>query len=419
MSAEISYVRQLCGILGRWHKVPLLFRHLGWRGALGYVARRLGRLICGEPQSSTPKNNVIAFYDFLIRPARPASVEASAIPLRSMNWVIPHFEIGSGGHMTAFRMIQQLEQRGYQCRIVLVGPSAYRNNAELTRTIRKHFIPLAASASVGEASLEPAEFTVATSWETAYAVRRFADTRHKLYFVQDLEPYFYAHGSTYAFAEATYRFGFIGITAGDWLAQVMREQYGMEAYPFGFSYDKAQHQLKPQQPGPQRVFLYARSVTPRRGFELGLLALSLVHKALPEVEFVLVGWDASAYEIPFKHINPGVVPAAKLPEYYQMCDAALVLSLTNLSLLPLELMACGCPVVSNDGPNVEWQLKHEDNALLAAPTPEDLAAALIRLLTEEELRQRIIANGLAFAQASDWSREGSRVHACLEQIRSR
>ena len=68
-----------------------------------------------------------------------------------------------------------------------------------------------------------------------------------------------------------------------------------------------------------------------------LLTLSLVHQALTDIEFILVGWDASMYEIPFRHINPGVVPAAELPDYYRMCDAALVISLTNLSLLPLEL----------------------------------------------------------------------------------
>jgi len=417
VSVDVSSSQQFFSRFEKLRKLPLLFRHLGWRGAIAYLVQRLEKRIRGEPHSPAPKNDVLAFYDFLIRPSPPAAAESAAIQPYTMNWVIPHFDIGSGGHMTAFRMVRQLEQRGYRCRIVLVGPSSYRDNAELTRTIRKHFIPLDAVATVGEESLQAAEFTVATSWETAYPVRRFEATRHKLYFVQDLEPYFYAHGSTYAFAEATYRFGFIGITAGDWLAQVMREHYSMQAYPFGFSYDKSKHRLQPHKPGPRRVFFYARSVTPRRGFELGLLTLSLVHKALPDTEFVLVGWDASMYEIPFRHMNPGVVPAAELPEYYRMCDAALVISLTNLSLLPLELMACGCPVVSNDGPNVEWQLQHEQNALLAPATPETLAAALIRLLQEPDLRQRIIEQGLAFAQASDWDAEGDRVHRYLEQIR--
>ena len=48
---------------------------------------------------------------------------------------------------------------------------------------------------------------------TAYDVRNFHSTIHKCYFVQDFEPWFYASGSAASFAEETYRFGFVGITA--------------------------------------------------------------------------------------------------------------------------------------------------------------------------------------------------------------
>ena len=409
---------------GTLRKVTLLLRHLGWGGALRYVGRRANLWLRGQPHRPAPKNDVIGFYDYLIRPATPRPAAADIAP-RTMNWLIPHFEVGSGGHMTVFRTVQQLERRGYRCHLVLTGltPTNYRSGAQVRRVIRKHFLPLQAEVSLGEASLRPAEFTVATSWDTAYAVRRFGATRHKIYFIQDREPDFYAHGSSHAFAEATYRFGFTAVTAGDWLARMAREEYGMTAYPFGFSYDKQHHRPPPatataSKPGPQKVFFYARSVTPRRGFELGLLTLELVHRALPEVEFVLAGWDTAAYAIPFRHVDAGVVAPAELPNYYRQCEAALVLSLTNLSLLPLELMACGCPVVSNAGPNVEWQLKHNENALLAPPTPEDLAAALIKVLTDAGLRRRLIDNGLRFAQATDWDRETAKVYTALEQIRS-
>lgn len=398
-------------------KFPLLFRHLGLAGAFRYLGRRLVGLP-REAVSPPVKNDLFAFYRFITAAPPTATAVPPAIRPRTMNWVIPHFEIGSGGHMTAFRMIGQLENLGYDCRIVLAGPTRYRRGAEVRGLIRRHFLALNADVALGEAALRPAEFTVATAWETAYAVRRFGATCHKLYFIQDFEPWFYAQGSSYAFAEATYRFDFTAaLTAGDWLAQIMLTRYGLPAFPFGFSYDKAQHRPQPRQPGPRRVFFYARNVTPRRGFELGLLALGLVHDRLPDVEFVLAGWDASHYRIPFPHLDAGVVTPARLAELYSQCDAGLVLSLTNLSLLPLELMACGCPVVSNRGANVEWQLRHEDNALLADPTPDALADALVRLLEDEPLRERLRANGLAFARATDWSAEALKIHDCLERLR--
>ncbi len=411
---------------GRVRKLPLLFRHLGVTGALRYLLRRLsGQQVSRARQAAEPlrdmpsaRNDLFGFYRFITAPPVEFACDPAAIRPRTMNWAIPHFEIGSGGHMTAFRMIAQLERRGYSCRIVLTGPTAYRHAIDVRRLIRRHFLPLAAEVALGEEGFAPAEFTAATSWETAYPVRRFPLTRHRLYFVQDFEPWFYAHGSSHAFAEATYRFGFsAAITAGDWLAGMMRERYGLTAHAFGFSCDRQVHRPLPRKPGPRRVFFYARNVTPRRGFELGLLALGLVHQQLPDVEFVRAGWDASAYLIPFPHLDAGVVAPHELPELYSQCDCALVLSLTNLSLLPLELMACGCPVVSNRGPNVEWQLRHEYNALLADAVPEALAAALVRLLEDAGLRRRLRDNGLVFAESSDWSVEAGKVYDALERLR--
>lgn len=396
-------------------KFPLLFKHLGVRGALRYLGQRLWRMLYRVPPS-LPKNDVFSFYSFITAPPAVGAVPECIAP-RTMNWVIPHFEIGSGGHMTVFRMIWHLERLGYQCRVILTGPTSYHSAGDVRRLIRRHFQSLRATVALGEVGLAPAEFTVATSWETAYPVRRFNATRHKLYFIQDYEPDFYPQSSQSAFAEATYRFGFTALTAGEWLATVMRERYGLEAYSFGFSYDKSNHRPLPRKPGPRRVFFYARNVTPRRGFELGLLALALVNVQRPDVEFVLAGWETSGYHLPFPHLSAGVVPPHQLPVLYGQCDCALVLSLTNLSLLPLELMACGCPVVSNRGPNVEWQLIHEQNALLADSTPQELAAALVRLLDDDPLRQQLRANGLAFAEATDWAHEAHRVQGHLERIR--
>ena len=62
-------------------------------------------------------------------------------------------------------------------------------------------------------------------------MRDFRATAKKCYFVQDFEPSFFAPGSEWGFAEDTYRFGFHGITAGHWLADKLRNDYGMPTDP--------------------------------------------------------------------------------------------------------------------------------------------------------------------------------------------
>jgi glycosyltransferase involved in cell wall biosynthesis len=81
-------------------------------------------------------------------------------------------------------------------------------------------------------------------------------------------------------------------------------------------------------------------------------------------------------------------------------------------MLPLELMACGCAVVSNTGPNVEWLLTDEV-CQLANPNPESLAEAILELLEDEQLRLRKIAAGIAFAERTDWASEIRKVEAAF------
>jgi O-antigen biosynthesis protein len=136
---------------------------------------------------------------------------------------------------------------------------------------------------------------------------------------------------------------------------------------------------------------------------------------LPGVEIVLAGWDLSGLKIDFPHYSAGNVALSQLAALYSQCDAGLVLSFTNVSLAPLELMACGCPVVSNRGPHVEWLL-NDRNSVLADPAPDSLADALFRVLTNDEFRADIIEAGLRFAEATDWGEESMRVAAAFNKI---
>jgi glycosyltransferase involved in cell wall biosynthesis len=123
------------------------------------------------------------------------------------------------------------------------------------------------------------------------------------------------------------------------------------------------------------------------------------------VEFVFAGGDVANYDLPFPFLNAGLVSLDELPDLYSKVDAALVISSTNLSLLPLELMACGCPVVSNSGENVEWMLQDGVNATLATPTVESLSLAINRVLNDEAYRTKIIDSSLEFSAKTSWSKE--------------
>jgi glycosyltransferase involved in cell wall biosynthesis len=383
-------------------------RNRGLRYGMGKAAASLTRRYLSVPRSVLPD------FERVLDVERPASLSVSQSESLPINWIVPELGPAGGGLLNIFRTIQQLEAWGHENRVYVLGKLP-RGSTPAKERIKEWYFPINAEVEVLSDNIKDSSALIATAWPTAYAVRSIGNTAQKFYFVQDLEYMFYAPGSLYEFARQTYQFGFRGITLGPWISDVLRREFNMDCSAFGFSYDREAYastgtRLLPA--GKKRVLFYARPETERRGTEIGILALSLVAEKMPEVEFVLVGLPRQSCELPFAAVFPGILPIRELGALYRSCDAALVLSHTNLSMLPLELMACGCPVVSNNGPNVEWLLT-DQTVQLAKPDPKSLARAIIELLQTEELRRRKIEAGLALAQSTDWMKEISMIESAL------
>ena len=334
--------------------------------------------------------------------------------VKILNWIIPEMGKGSGGHLNIFRFISNLENMGFHSRIYLYLTRNYRDNIAVKDFLRENFPILdhRVEAYWDVKFAKYAHATIATSWQTAYFVKNFQNTISKFYFVQDYEPFFYALGSEAQFAKATYGFGFRGITAGDWLKEKLAAEFGMTTDSFSFSYDRDIYKPMRKKSKKQRVFFYARPVTQRRDFEMGVLALDLLCKKMPEVEVIFAGWDISVYKIPFQHQNLGIVSVDKLSAIYSQCDLCFVLSNTNLSLLPLEVMGSNSVAVCSTGANSTW-LVNKDNSVLVDYNPRHIAETMEYYLKHEDELDRIRKNGLKFAAGTSWEMEAAKVKAAL------
>lgn len=331
-------------------------------------------------------------YRFAYEPQPYHHNSAASAPTASsgrINWVIPNFYGSSGGHRTIFRMTQALEEAGYEVHFHIFGETHYVSDSEATEVLRRSYFPLKANVHVGVTQMRPAEACMASSWETAYAVRDFDACRRKIYFVQDFEPAFFPASAEMMLAEDTYRFGFECFCAGRWLAQKMRA-YGNRAESFDLAYDPAIYFAGPEPHGKKRVVFYARHETRRRGTELGLLALALLKRRLPDVEVVLFGSNELPYELPFEFTSAGILGERELADLYRSATIGLSVSLTNYSLVPQEMLACGLPVVEMDLPSLRAAYPEESPGLrLASPTPVGIAGALAEALslTDPEMRR--------------------------------
>lgn len=376
--AAISYIKQY-GLLFTLKKVYGFFKR--------YIYKKTAVVGISEkrPIDVMVSAKDVINADFVGDPyCKPHSIHKSKLRI---GWVLSPISIGSGGQHTIARFARSLQERGHEVTFFIYESIAQQPADYAHELLEEHFDIDVQCRPMAEAENFNGDVMFATGWETAYPVFNMNIPAHKMYFVQDFEPLFYGTGSKSVLAENTYRFGFYGVTAGRWLTQKVAE-YGMPADYFDFGADLDIYRpVGTVQKQPQVCF-YARPVTERRAFEIGVLALARFHQEHPDYRIVFFGWDVSDYDIPFPYENRGIVNPTELAEIYHASQACLVLSLTNASLLPLELLAAGCVPVMNDGPNNRMVIGENPDIVYTINSPIELAKGLDAVVTDPQINER-------------------------------
>ncbi|MFE6735662.1 glycosyltransferase family 1 protein [Microbacterium sp. NPDC057650] len=304
--------------------------------------------------------------------AWPGTGAETGRPL-TIGWIFSGLAEGSGGHTTAFRMVEALEAAGHRC--VLYVYDGVGGSAERYRGLVRSWWPnVKAEIRDYADGLSGCDGYVATAWQTAHVLACRGDMPGaRLYLAQDYEPYFYPRGAAYEFAADSYRFGFTTITIGRMVADELRANHDVTATVAPFGCDTSAYRVD----SPERrsgVVFYAKPGIARRGFELAVLGLRALHSARPDIPIHTFGIKPGSLPFPAEvhaHMRP-----ADLNLLYNGCSAGLALSFTNISLIATELLAAGVVPVVNDHAGSRADL---DNRYVewVRPTPAALAEGII------------------------------------------
>jgi glycosyltransferase involved in cell wall biosynthesis len=351
----------------------------------------------------------------------PLTPTAGGSAQRHFAWVVPPFGVGGGGHTTIFRMVRALEAAGHRCSIWVHDPAGLDRSsaATLRKRIREHYFDLAAELHIGFTAWAGADVAIATGWDTVFKILRLDGCGERAYFVQDHEPDFYAESARAIFAQQSYGYGLHCICASPWLAERVERNYGASAESFTLGVDTDEYAPTGMPRRADTIAFYARHFTERRGVELGLMALEEVKRRRPDIHVTLYG-NNRAVAAPFAHQNLGVASRARLARLYNEATVGLSLSLTNYSLIPLEMMACGLPVVELAGRACE-SVFGEDGSLISLSRPDviELADRILELVEDHDLQAARSAAGLQFARENGWEKSTARVVEILERMAPR
>ncbi len=337
----------------------------------------------------------------------------------NIDWLIPDFHIGSGGHTTIFRIIYHLEQMGHESKIWICGSTHFKSLRKARNTIRSHFFPLKANVEVlenpGNQELI-GDCVFSTSFETCYYSRSIPSHNPRFYLVQDYEPSFSAIGSRYFLAEETYKFGFHCITAGKWLQNKVNEAGALTEGFFELAVDHSIFfpTISPSETEVPKVAVYSRAGTERRLSEIVIHGLNILFERGVKFEVLFFGSKKIPVMAIFPHSVLGIIAPRKLAKLYRSANLGMVFSATNYSLVPLEMMACGLPVVEFDGENTR-QTYPKDTVEFSSPSPDAVADTVENLFEDRLRREQLKKESAKFIQSLNWEQSVKTIESLIKQ----
>jgi O-antigen biosynthesis protein len=330
--------------------------------------------------------------------------------------VIPSFRRGSGGHNTLFQIFSRLEHRGHACSVWL-HDFTFQHRAEWPAVIRADindfFAPVQGPVYKGFDEWQGADVVMATGWQTVHPALLLDQVRSRVYVVNDHEPDFYPASTERLLAADTYRHGLHCIAASPWLRDLLIERYEAPSDAFQLGVDHSIY--RPLDDVTRRrdtVIYYARHATPRRAVPVGLMALSELYRRRPDTRIVLFG-DPGVLESPFPYEHHSVLSPEQLARLYNEATVGLCLSLTNFSLMPKEMLACGLPCVELAGVSAESIFGADGPLELAPLDPRQIADAMEQLLDNRERWQQRSRVGIEFVSSHTWEHATDEVEAGL------
>ncbi|CAI8009103.1 Phosphatidyl-myo-inositol mannosyltransferase [Geodia barretti] len=166
--------------------------------------------------------------------------------------------------------------------------------------------------------------------------------------------------------------------------------------------------------------LFLGRLEKRKGLKYLLTAYSRLKWDRPNIRLIVVGggqMDADCYRIMSERNLQDVLIVGRTSDkmrerYFKSahiyCSPAT--GKESFGIVLLEAMAAGAPVVATEIEGYASVVEHGQNGLLVPPKDEEaLAQAITAVIDDDNLRQRLVAEGVRTADSFRWERVASRV----------
>lgn len=343
-------------------------------------------------------------FDSVSNPAMPREVKTMAI-------VMPFIGVTSGGGSSILRIGTSIANRGIELTYLVQGNKSQKDIEELKQNASISIPNYQGTFKRFEDHEEYYDICMATNWQSVYYCKQLKG--YKAYFIQDFEPFFFDVGDEYMLAKKTYTFGFHHISLGPWnLKQIEKNVQGVHSKSdyITFPYEPSEYSMV------ERDYLSYQS---KKSFnmavyikESGRRIPAIIQYLLKETEKKLLdhGIKLNVYYYGLKkdvHVlsgtNLGLLTKKQLFELYKKVDFGMVASMTNISLVPYEMLATGLPTFEfKDGSYSDFL--GEDSAMLIGFDPDELTKRILEVINDPQQLIDMNTNAMKRLESLSWDK---------------
>lgn len=346
-------------------------------------------------------------------------VNRSPKKIKSIGIVLPHINVGSGGITSALRIGKYLsaEYNVFFTTYTGISPEVFKKNAQINlKDYQGQYLIW------DNFQKQKFDVIIATNWQSVFLTKGLPG--YKIYFVQDFEPYFYEHGDFYFLAMQTYKMGYHIISLGQWnVEQIERECNIHNADYVTFPYNPDEYKMIKRKYTEYKnkkkihIAVYLKSNTKRLPLitQAALIKLKALFKERNDIDLVfhVYGYSKNINLIIGK--NEGVLTKEEINDLYQKCDFGIVSSVTNISLVPFEMIATGLPVIEFKYGSFSSFFPRE-SAILTDFDAEGLYSEMIKYIINPNLMQKMTKKAYDHIQNRTWDLTGKQFLKIMRDV---
>lgn len=341
--------------------------------------------------------------------------------IQKITFVIERMAKFNGGQTSILRLGTELAKLGYQVGYIVYKPQSKSDMEECAKTnLSTYQGEMYTNKYLDKLN---SDIVIASSWDTVSFVKKM--NGYKMYFLQDYEPYFFSFGELFLMAKKTYEQGLHMVSLGSWNKEMVEKNCNVvsKVDTVDFPYESKEYpdcNRNYKVYGQKKEFLVAVYLK-YYGKRLPCITQYLLKQVKEEFkkDGIVLNIKYFGEDKSFKcdaGENLGMLTKKQLFSLYKKADFGLVASMSNISLVPYEMLATGLPIIEFEDGTFPYFFPN-NSAILTSLSYMDLYEKLKQVIMEPHRLEEMYHTSQNKLKSLSWSKTAKQFSNIIENLR--